>query len=171
MASSFNKLQNLSKKLISLATKAVADEKLANRMKNKILLEIKKNSTLPSGAQVKDVSFAWKKYRSNLSSVNRTSKYFGQNKSNMTFTGQFLDSFVAFLKLAGRAVKFEMFVIGTHKGYNLLEGDKSNDVLNKDIALGFIARGDDYRQVSPQVKQDLAKMVKARILKEFKLNL
>jgi hypothetical protein len=171
MAKKFAGLKSLPDKLLKIAKEAITDQKLADRLKNKILLEIKKNSTLPSGTTVNQISNEWQERREKLAVINKTSPYYGQNKSNMTFTGQFLNSFKAQIFLFGRAVQFVMSPIGMHKGYKLIKGGKSKSVPNAEIGKGFIERGDDYTEISNEVKDEMTKSIKARILKEFKLRL
>ena len=158
-------------KMSKLARQALSDPKLANRLKNKITLGIKKNSILPSGQPVGAISQKWNQRREQLSSINKTSQYYGYGKSNMTFTGQFLNSFKGEIKRFGTSVRLIVYPTGIHKGYSLVYGEKSDSVFNYEIARGFIDRGDDYRVIGLGVRKELAKSAKARILKEFKLNL
>lgn len=153
-----------------LARVAITDSKLANRIKNKLILPIKKERKLPSGKKVPSNSKEWILHRRKLGMKNKTSKFFKNFVSNMTFTGRFLNSFKAKVSKK-RLVTYEIGPEGSHRGYTGVKGGKGKTVDNAKIGQGFIDRGVDYTVISERNKKEIAKSVKARIIKEFKLNL
>ena len=166
----------LTKKPQELARKALLNPKLANRIKNKLLLPIKKSGTLPSGKSVKALSEAWIRRRGRLAQVNKTSTFYSQRSSNLTFTGSFLNSFKAIVvdkinKLGSTKVVFSAFPSGEHISYKNIKKGKSKSVSNEDLGKYLIDNGRDYTVISEQNKKQIAKSLKSAILKEFKLNL
>jgi hypothetical protein len=171
MAKSNIDARKLAVRLSQLARKALENPKLANRLKNKITLNIKKMEKLPSGDKVPDISEGWRRRRAVLSNINKTDRFFSNSRSNMTFTGQFLKSFKGVIQRFGKSVKLIVYPDGIHKGYEQVYGGRSDSVFNADIGRGFIDRGVDYRVISGETRKELAKSAKAAIIKEFKLNL
>lgn len=155
-----------------LAREAVQDPKLAKKLRDRIILGIRKSSLLPSGQPVPSVGTRWKKRRNTLAMAGqRTNRWYTPGGSNLTFSGQFLNSFQAKIVRFGVSTRLIITPEGDHKGYKLVKGGQSKGAKMRDIARGQIERGADYRTVSNDLRKSLAKSVKARILKEFKLNL
>jgi len=181
MASNKDKLNRiLSRKAGILARKALNNPKLAKRIQNKLLLNIKKNGILPSGSRAKSLSTSWVKQRGKLSKLNNTSRYYKKFFSNLTFTGQFLKSFKAKItektsKLGKSSVLFETAPTGDHKPYKRTKGHvnfkEGNTIANAKLGQYLIDGGRDYTAIGPQVKKQITKSIKSAILREFKLNL
>ncbi len=153
-----------------LARIAMTDQKLANSIKNQLLLPIKKNRLLPSGEKVKAFKTKWAKRRRRLATVNSTSKFFGNFISNLTFTGKFLSSFKAEIN-KGKLISYEIGPTGDHKGYKLIKGGRGKSVPNEKIGEGQIAQRRDYTVVSNETKKAITKKIIGRIRREFKLKL
>ena len=150
---------------------ALQDQKLANTIKNRLLLPIKKEGILPSGKSVKGIGGKWESRRSRLSTVNKTSKFFGKTRSNLTFSGAFLNSFKARVEFVAGKIRYIFAPEGSHPGYSLLRGGRSESVFNSKIGKGQIDQGRDYRVISQENKQKIAKLIIGRVRREFKLRL
>jgi len=162
----------LTKKPKKLALKALNNPKLANRIKNRLLLPIKKDGTLPSGKSVKGLADSTIERRKRLATVNRTSRFYSAATSNLTFTGKFLNSFKAKIEQKGKKVEFSAFPTNDHKPYKGVKGKKIGKLITNE-ALGqyLIDGGRDYTVISEENQKAIAKSMKSAILKEFKLNL
>jgi hypothetical protein len=162
-----------------LALRAIENPKLARRIKNRILLDISKNSLLPSGDNVDELTDATIRNRIRLARFNKTGKWYSAYKSNLTFTGAFLRSFTATLFKRGKNVIFDMGPSDTiRKSYKTSKkrrkkktGDTSEPLTNAELGKHLIEGGRDYTVISEENARNISKSVKAAILKEFKLNL
>ena len=155
-----------------LALKAISDPKLGRRIKNRIILAIKKEGFLPSSKRVKGLASSTIERRRQLSTVNKTDRFFKDFFSNLTFSGQFLRSFNFKLFQKNKRVIFDMGPEGDHKPYKGIRGKKVGKLTpNSEIGKGLIKGGRDYTVISGENSKKIAKSVKAAILKEFKLNL
>lgn len=164
----------LKKRALRLARQATTDQKLANTIKNRLLLPIKKKGILPDGSYVKEISDKWRRRRDRLATVNRTSRFYrGRLFSNLTFTGKFLSSFKARIKtgILRGGVTYVIEPTGDHPGYALVKGGRSPRVPMSDIAKGQISQGRDYRQLSAESKRMVTKLIVGRIRRELKLRL
>lgn len=157
--------------------KAIAEPKLARRIKNRIILDIRK-SLLPSGNNVPDLKDSTIRARERLAKYNKTdSRWFSPHQSNLTFTGKFLRSFEAIIKLVGGKVIFDMGpndkTRRPYKTSSERRKKKKNQksLTNAQLGQHLIDGGRDYTDISEENQQKIAKSVKAAILKEFKLNL
>lgn len=102
-----------------------------------------------------NLSDKWKKRRGKLSKVNPTHKTYSQNRSNITFTGELLNS-IAFKY--NRKSGFTIFPKGMHKGYIGLKGKRGKSVSNADIVKGLDKLG--YKFMTEIDKQGI-KRIKA----------
>lgn len=163
------------KKAGRLARQALNNPKLADRIKNRILLSIKKNGIMPSGEMVDTKSPGYIKRLKELEKHNKTSRFYRRTLSNLTFTGQFLSSFKAKIIQKAKSVVFDLGPTGNHKPYKRTAGHvnfkKSENISNPKLGKYLIAQGRDYTEMSEQTKQAITKSMKSAILREFKLNL
>lgn len=172
-------------KLGAIAREALSDPKLANRIKNKITLRIKKDGIMPNSKVVKPLAPSTIENRKRIARYNRVSKFFKASKSNLTLTGQFLRSFKATIKekttkLGNASVLFKAFPTGDHKPYK--SGKKKKGKPSKPIKSGgglsneelgqyLIDGGRDYTEIGTEVKNQITKTMKSAILKQLKINL
>lgn len=161
----------LTKKAGRLAKQALNNPKLANRIKNRILLSIKKDGVMPSGRRVKAKSPGYTKALKRLEKNNKTSRFYSRFFSNLTFTGSFLNSFKAKIIQKAKTVIFDLGPTGDHKAHRNANGKKSKPVTNSELGRHIISNGRDYTEISEQTKQAITKSMKSAILREFKLNL
>lgn len=104
-----------------------------------------KRSTLPA------ISTDWAKYKNKLAAKNKTHPTYAKARSNLTFTGQLLDSLKAFFK--GRTITIKP--TGTHKGYKQLKGGTSKNVANKVIADGLEDMGYKFLEIDDKTEKKI----------------
>lgn len=165
----------LTKKAGRLARQALNNPKLANRIKNRILLSIKKDGVMPSGRRVQSKSVGYVKRLKELEKHNKTSRFYRRFFSNLTFTGRFLNSFKAKIIQKAKTVIFDLGPSGDHNPYKKtsthVNFKKGDTISNSELGKHLISQGRDYTEISEQTKQAITKSMKSAILKEFKLNL
>ena len=167
-------VQQLAKKL---ASEAVQDKKLGTRIKNIIINTMRKDGVLPSGRSIADVQRRWSRRRDRLAQFNKTIKAFnsvkGTERSRLTFTGQFLASFVTSILKTSKDVRYtiEPDEDAYHKGYKLPGGGRSKRVPMTKIAEGQIAQGRNYTDLSEKTVEKIEKAIRGRIRRELKLRL
>ena len=146
---------------------------------NTFKFQIQKSSTLPNDKKVKKIGEKWRERRKKLSRVNDTDRFYGAGKSNLTFTGQFINSFK--IRVSDLAT-IKIFPIGKHKGYKgtgrkagvpypnskAKKGKRGKSVSNKDIARGQIDQGRDYTKVGKKFLKKITTLFKTSILKEVR---
>lgn len=88
----------------------------------------------PAGGEFPALSKEWIERREKLAAVNSTHKDFSPSRSNLTFTGQLMDSLKTILKLTSNSAKIIMEYTGTHKGYIGLKGKRGKAISNKRLA-------------------------------------
>lgn len=157
-----------------LARIAMADPKLATKWKNLIIDPIRKDGILPSGSKVKALKVQTVKQRRKLSKLNKTSKYFKNFFSNMTFTGQFLKSFrVKVFK--SKNIQYLIAPTGLHKPYKKTREQVNYrddaTITNAELGGYLIDGGRDYTVIGEKTKAKLIKAAIGRIRRELKLKL
>lgn len=106
----------------------------------------------PDGNKFKPLSDSWIERKSKLSKVNNTSEFYRKRKSNITFTGQLLDSFK--YKVVQATLTINFFFDGFRKPYKglrkeALETPATNKQLASEIeqVRPFVFVGDKTRDI------------------------
>ena len=103
------------------------------------------------------ISDEWVERRKKLSKVNTTTGVYSPKRSNLSFTGQLLDSLKA--KFSGS--KITISPTGTRTPYKNLKGGQSRSVENKIVAEGLQKRGFRFLGVDKKTK----KKIKAEMIR------
>lgn len=148
---------------------ALAGNKQLSNSITKLLIGIIRGGKLPSGKGIKPLAPTTIQRRRDLSKKNRTHPDFSPRKSNLTFTGQFLDSFKATFERVGRKVLINIAPTGVHKALINLNGKRQRGVRNDTIGEGLVKSGRDYRPVSKQNTRKITKLVITALKKKLKL--
>ena len=126
--------QDFDKSLDSKAMQKEVGEFLVDR----IVKQARSRKPMNKSRTLPNLSDKWKTRRGKLSKVNPTHKTYSKNRSNITFTGELLDSITyKFKKKDG----FTFFLKGKHKGYKGLKGKRGKSVKNSEIAKGLAELG------------------------------
>lgn len=144
------------------------DRKLANSIKELIVNKMR-NGFLPSGKRIKKLKKTTVELRRKLAEINKTHPDFSPKKSNLTFSGQFLDSFKAIFERVGRVVQIKISPTGINKGGKNLDRTRKRGISNEKIGEFQIALGRDYRPISNKKKAEIKKLVVKRLRKKLKL--
>lgn len=123
-----NKLEN--KQLLESVARIAIDDIKGNAREGKPFID-GKESTFP-GLETKTED-----RRRRLSTVNTTDRAYSPARSNLTFTGQLLNS----LKFSISGLRIKIFPSGTREPYKYLRGGQSKSVSNKIVAQGLAEKG------------------------------
>lgn len=105
--------------------------------------------------------------RRRLSKTNPTHSKYSPSKSNLTFTGQLVDSVFAKITALKTRINITIGVKGRHTGYKNLNGTRGKNVKNEVIAKGL---ADQNRPLVGISKKKLSEMAN-KIVKIVKANL
>lgn len=93
----------------------------------------------------------WVSYRSKLAGINKTHPAYSKGRSNITFTGQLLNSIKAFFEGSTITIK----PTGMHRGYKQIRGGRSKSVENEVIAEGLESRGYKFLGVDDKTEKKI----------------
>jgi hypothetical protein len=157
-------------KRIARATRgALAGDKRFSQSVLSFLVDQIRNGKLPSGKNVKRLKRVTIERRRQLSRKNRTHPDFSPAKSNLTFSGQFLDSFKVVVDRVKSAVRIRISPTGTHKGVTYLNGKRARGVRNEEIGRGLIEGGRDYRPISKKNRSKIGEFVLTALRRSLRL--
>jgi len=155
------------------ALKAVRDRGLFEEITEGIIKDIRKGTNIATGHRLKalkrptsDDPRTWRIRRKELAQFNTTHKSYGPNKSNLTFTGEFVNSIKGKIIL-GRS-EIEIKPTGRHAPYRDASGKVTRKTRprNIDIAEGQAAQGRNVLQITKKRKKLILKKV-IKALKAF----
>lgn len=110
------------------------------------------------GREFKLLKEKWITRKDRLATVNNPDPNYQEGKSNLTFTGELLNSFKWFIEGPGKILlKFD----GVHKKYKTLSGGGGGEgSLNEEIAKGLAERGRPFVGVRPVIRRRVKRIVK-----------
>lgn len=135
-----------SKELLEPVSKIVITDIQRETRSKKGFDESGKRKNLPS-----PLSTEWSRYKDKLAGINKTHPTYGKGRSNLTFTGQLLNSLKAFFERNTITIK----PTGTHRGYKQIRGGRSKDVENEKIAEGLESLGYKFLGVDDKTEKKI----------------
>lgn len=133
---------------------SIAGSKELTKIDRLVVNEIRKGR-LPSGEKIKPLASKTKKRRKRLESFNSTGKNYNASRSNLTFTGRFLESFKTTISRIRGSVIIRIAPTGIHKGYRLVRGGREKAVNNQQIAKVQIDQGRDFTIVGDKMQKKI----------------
>ena len=106
--------------------------------------------------------------RKELSKYNKTGKKYSPRKSNLTFTGQFLESFKGVFKKADGKLKYFVGPKGVHKAYRISKRKRGKGITNEEIGINQLKMGRDYKEVALKAKKKIARLIDRAIKRQFR---
>lgn len=160
----FKKVINNKEMLNEIGTTLVKD----------IQFQTKRGVSIPNESRISPLSASWIERRDSLSSVNSTSEVYGKRRSNLSFTGQLLNSVKHFILGPG---KIEIKATGNRQPYKNLNGtNQKNTPSNEELADFVAEQGRKFIGVRAEMKPRLRKIVlgfirrSSRVLNLFNIN-
>ena len=89
--------------------------------------------------------------RNRLASVNETDSAYSPKRSNLTFTGQLLNS----LKATFKGAVITISPTGMRRPYKLIKGGQTKSVANKTVAEGLQERGFEFLSIGSSTKKKI----------------
>lgn len=124
-----------------------------------VVEQTRNEKSIPLGGKdLKLLKEKWITRKGRLATVNTPDANYQEGKSNLTFTGELLNSFKWFIQGPGKILlKFD----GTHKKYkNLSGGGGGSGSSNEEIADGLASRGRPFVGVRPVIRRRVQRIVK-----------
>ena len=118
-----------------------------------------RSGKLLDGTKIKPLAESTIQRRKRLAEFNSTGKAFSPAKSNITFTGSFLESFATSVERIRNGIILKIAPTGVHKGLKLVRGGKSKGASNQDIAEGLIAGGRDFTKIGEKKQKEIKRVV------------
>lgn len=153
-----------------LARQAITDKSTARKIRGLFIRTIKKDLKLPSGEKVKSLKVNTAKRRRQLAKKNKTDKFYAPFKSNLTFTGRWLRSFIIEIKKE-KNVKYILGPDGSHRGYVNLDGTREESIGNIEIGGKLIASGRDYTKIGKDFKKEIQKILNTAVTRALRKSL
>lgn len=139
---------------------------IVNKSVKPILDSIKSGKNPKTGRDFKSLDPKTVKRRKRLATVNKTSSNYSPARSNVTFTGELLDSINAKFKKFKKLGRITIFAKGTHSPYKLIKGGRTKSVKNQKIIQGLEAKGFKVLDISKKnielMKKELIKLLKKK---------
>jgi hypothetical protein len=162
-------LQKLEKEIGEKARAMANDPAMLIEIGNIVIDDIKYQTRLGrspiTGQKFEPLSLKWKKERGEIAKATKTHEAYSQNRSNLTLTGQLLDSMQKKLLKEGIQISFE----GNHKPYRKKYSDRSKKsggtypvgktIKNEDLATYVAERGRAFFGVREKILEQLKKVV------------
>lgn len=162
------KLKTESVNQVSADVKALFNRVIANKQMlgeiGQSLVEDIKSTTQKDGKSIplkvtdfKLLKESWILRKRKLSQTNHTDEYHEEGKSNLTFTGQLLNSIV--FKIVSKG-KLLFTFSGTHEGYVSESGQKGKNISNEKLAKYVAEQGRPFFGVRPVMRSRVSRIVK-----------
>jgi len=162
------KLKSESVNQISAEVKALFQRVITNKqMLNEIgktLIQDIKTTTQKEGKSIpnkvtdlKLLKERWIIRKTKLAKTNHTDEFYEEGKSNLTFTGQLLNSIVFNIVSKGKLL---FTFSGTHEGYVSESGKKGKNISNEKLAKYVAEQGRSFFGVRPVMRSRVSRVVK-----------
>jgi len=140
---------------IKLIKKQLQSRQLLDIIAKDLIAGMRKGINPGTGKKFKKLEDSTIANRKRLAKFNKTHKNYSSARSNLTFTGQFLDSIKATVEKSKNGVTMLIEPTGVHTGYNTPTGGRTDPIPNEAIA---IAQKDLGRSVFSISKVKLRKI-------------
>lgn len=153
----FNEIRKDNQLLLDIGNKTVELTKAFNR-----------SGKSPNGKRHPDNSDAWDNRREQLKAVNKTSEFYKAYYSNVTFTGQLIDS-IKLIKINRNESTVEIDATGNRKPYKNLDGSNVKGTpTNKKLVEYLADIGRNIFGINKQIENVINKIVRSYMVKEMK---
>jgi 6-phosphofructokinase len=154
----------LSRKFGNSAVRAIV-KTIKNSGVEKVILEdmqesIRAGKNPESGKSYKGLKDTTIKRRKRLSKFNKTHPDYSAAKSNLTFSGQLVDSMFVKVEAMKTKIKWIIDVKGRRKGYKGVRGKTLKSTSNKKVAEGLADQGRPLISISKKMQREISKKIK-----------
>lgn len=123
-----------------------------------VVEQTRNEKSIPLGGKdLKLLKDKWITRKDRIASVNSPDGNYEEGKSNLTFTGQLLNSFTWAIEGAG---KIKLFFKDVHSGYKTLSGTTGKPIENQKLADYVAKAGRPFVGVRPVIKRRINRIVK-----------
>jgi len=148
-------------------TRAVSESGILEEIAEFVIKSIRDRNNPSTGKnfkQLRDVTINW---RGEMEKYNPTHPDYAQAKSNLTLSGEFIDSIKA--KLIKSRLSVFVRPTGSHPGYFGANGlpTRKKQPKNIDIAKGQAEMGRNILKMTDKMKKQIIEIVKRRLEEEF----
>lgn len=156
-------LQNVESNIRNAFNKVIKSDQMMREIGTLVVTDVqeqtKKGKSIPSGSKLKPLTSKWKERRKELAKHNSTDADYSPEKSNLTFTGQLLNSIKFIIPKPG---SIKIFFQGTHEPYATKNGKgSSRPVANQDIADGqALKQGRPFVGVRPTIERRIGRIIR-----------
>ena len=156
-------VRNIEKKLKGAKINKAAQSHICNLIEEDTKETIRKgrNPKTKTSAAIKQLKPSSVRNRRYRARYNTTHPNYNPNKSNLTLTGELIDSIKCRFKKLRRGVGFTLQALGKHKKYKTKKGrSKAKRVSNSDIIAAQKALGRDVLGIRGPVKKKIVQILK-----------
>ena len=161
-------VKEIKERLLKVARAGIESDETLKEVGNivqKSIVGAARSGKDPEGNKFTPLSKSWIERKQKLSSVNTTSSFYSKSRSNITFTGQLLDSFKFVINKSQLSLRF--FFDGVRKPYRGLRKAELDGIeTNKELA----ARIEETRPfviLSKKAEQMIIILVKRKIRQQL----
>lgn len=171
-------LRNVEKSVRTAFDKVIANQNMLNEIGTTITTDVveqtrTKDRSIPLKSELKLLKESWIFRKKRLADFNQTDPEYQEGRSNLTFTGQLLNSFKH--RIIGRG-ELELSFEGDHEGYKTPSGKTTKTIPNEKLAKYVADAGRPFVGIRPamrtRVNRIVTKYIKralivARLLKQI----
>lgn len=153
----------LSKDVKQLFESVIQNQRMLNEIGESVVSDIKettqkKGKSIPFGLQdFRLLKESWILRKTKLAETNHTDEFYEEGKSNLTFTGQLMNSIVH--KIISKGTLLFSFD-GTHEGYKSSTGRSSKSIPNEKLAEYVAQAGRPFFGIRPAMRLRVNRIVK-----------
>ena len=166
-------IDNVEKSVKDAFEKVIASKQLLNEVGEIVITDIKEQTrvrgkSIPNKlADLKLLKEAWIKRRTKLASSNNVDRDFEDGRSNLTFTGQLLNSLSSLIPGPG---KLRIYLKGIHKAYRNQDGEKiSRDLSNEKLAEYVEKQGRPFLGVRRVITNRINRLVRTYVRRALRV--
>ena len=144
------------------------DDKVLDFVVDDLKETIRSGTNPKTGKPYKKLAESTIRHREFYAKINSTHPEYAPRRSNLTFTGQLVDSIKGKLKRTSKSVMIEIEPTGTHQGIKLKSGKRSPSIKNKKLAEFLADMGRFVTEISNTQKKRLAMKLREILKKRFR---
>jgi hypothetical protein len=156
-------LKNVEANVVTAFKKVIANKQMLDEVGQTIVTDVveqtRNERSIPLGKELRLLKEGWITRKARITSVNQPDPNYEEGKSNLTFTGQLLNSFTWAIESVG---VIKLFFKDNHKPYNILGERKKQPapLANEDLAKYIAESGRPFVGVRPTIKRRINRIVK-----------
>jgi len=161
-------IKSLNQEILTAFKKVIASNAVLRDIGEVLVLDIvdttKNEKSIPNKlANLKLLKEAWINRKDRLSKYNKTSPDYEHGKSNLTFTGQLLNSLTYIVEGPG---KLKLMFKGNHSAYIGANGKKIGKDISNDKLAGYVAEsGRPFMGIRPAMRLRINRIVKSYVIR------